>query len=263
MRFVGVPSAVPSYGRGRSRHWLSARVGRPHTRNAVPWTSPGGSCHPVRFDASWQRLGGCATRWRQQWCGGAPQIDPGVRAGARCDRSARRRVQPLLECQRKVLRRSRMTRGFLYCVRARERKVGSLVPNHSPELGQGRPIREYPDHRRTIGRVPALEAVAQTEGRRSTTVSTKAMSAPGTPSSRHASASSARAVSTYAGSGWATRTRSDWTWTPSRAYNAKSGKSSRPMVNVPSADPMSSLRDSDAWFHRAQGVTADRNITEA
>src|SRR4029079_9942632 len=45
---------MPSSGRGRSRHWLSARVGRPVTRNAVPWSSPGGSCHPVGSSTSWR-----------------------------------------------------------------------------------------------------------------------------------------------------------------------------------------------------------------
>ena len=37
------------------------------------------------------------------------------------------------------------------------------------------------------------------------------------------------------------RTWSDWTWTPSRAYIAKSGKASRPIVNVPSGDATSSF----------------------
>src|SRR4051794_14254461 len=55
-------------------------------------------------------------------------------------------------------------------------------------------------------------------------------------SCRHASVRASRPVRTYSGSGSATRTRSDWMWTPRCARRSKSGKVSRPIVKVPSAD---------------------------
>ena len=193
-----------SYGRGRSRHWHSARVGRPLTQGTPCRGTPPVAPATSPVDASWQRRSGSARRVDRLWCPGAT---PSTIAPRTRHRSHRRRIEPLLECQREVLRRSRMTRRFLGRVRARERKVGSLVPDDSPELGEGRPVREDPDHRRTIGRERALEAVAQPERRWRDDASRRTRSpppgrrAPGTPPparrgpSRH-----------MPGSGWATRT---------------------------------------------------------
>ena len=81
-------------------------------------------------------------------------------------RRRRGRKGRLLERQGKVLRWSGVTRRLLGGVRAGKGEVRCLVANGIRELRQGRPVREDPDDRRVVGRVRALEAVAQPVGRR-------------------------------------------------------------------------------------------------
>src|SRR3982751_6386796 len=59
-----------------------------------------------------------------------------------------------------------MTRRLLGCVRSCEREVGSLVTDNLPKLVLTGPVREHPDDRRVVGRVGALEAVTEPDGRR-------------------------------------------------------------------------------------------------
>ena len=81
-------------------------------------------------------------------------------------------------------------------VGAREREMRRLVAHDRPQLVLTGPVREDPDDLGPVCGVRALEAVAKPKRGGETTVSTKAMSACGTPSSRQASASAVNAAST-------------------------------------------------------------------
>src|SRR6266480_3430028 len=54
-----------------------------------------------------------------------------------------------------------MAGRLLACVRAGKRKVGYLVTDGPSKLFEARPVREYPDHVRSVWREGPLEAVAQ------------------------------------------------------------------------------------------------------
>jgi hypothetical protein len=73
------PSANTSCGRGRSRHWLSARVGATDQWDVVPWNSPQAPATPPLGESCTNADGLCRGS-REVWCQGAPNrtSSPGI-----------------------------------------------------------------------------------------------------------------------------------------------------------------------------------------
>ena len=109
----------------------------------------------------------------------------------------------------------------------REREMRRLVAHDRPQLVQTGPVREDPDDVGPVRRERALEAVARPRSRRRDDrvdegdVGVRDAKLPAGVGQRRQ-----RGLDVA----WRRRRdpgRSDWMWTPSRAYRSKSGKASR------------------------------------
>ena len=118
-----------------------------------------------------------------------------------------------------------------------------------PRVRPGRPVREDPDDRRVIGRVRALEAVAQpvsSAAARPCRRRRPTPRAPGAPDRpRRERPGRSRDVCR---SGWATRTRSDGCRRPG-GRTGELREALAPDGDVPSAEATEISATRDAWLH--------------